>query len=136
MSTGVLLSPGRRASLLSLSHYRPLSVLNSSRLALLHQRRRASLVNPTNSPRQPLLLHHPSSPKSTLLFVPHRLFSNMATSSPVGSSSVEWSARRVRDTFLEYFRKNGHAVGSFINSVVVVAWCFLLPSCLILGADT
>lgn len=128
MTTGVLLSQGRRASPLSLSHCRPLSALNSPSLVLLlHGGRRASLINPTKPPpRQPLLLHpspscscscsYPysssSSKQSPLPFVvPHRLFSTMAPSASVGFSNVEWSARRVRDTFLEYFKRNGHTVG-------------------------
>lgn len=111
MSTGFLLSQVRRASPLSLSYCRPLSIFNSSE-------RRAILVNPTNSTRQPLLLQHPSSTKSTSPFVPHRLSYIMASSASVGSPNVEWSARRVRETFLEYFRKNGHTIGMFAHSIV------------------
>lgn len=119
MFIGFLLSQGRRASPLLLSHCRPLSILNSSGLAALRGRRRATtLVNPTNSTRQPLLLQHPSSPKSTSLLVPHRLSNTMASSASVGSSNVEWSARRVRETFLEYFKENGHTVGMFAHSIV------------------
>lgn len=122
MSTGFLLFQGRRASPLSLRHYRPLSILNSSNLALLHRRRViTTMVNPTNPTRQPLLPQHPSSPKSTSPFVPHRLSYTMASSASVGSSNVEWSARRVRETFLEYFKKNGHTVGTFANFIVVCA---------------
>lgn len=119
MSTGFLLSQGRRASPLSLSHCRPLSILNSSGLAVLHGRRRATLVDPTNSTRQPLLLQHPSSPKSTSLLVLHRPSYTMASSASVGSPNVEWPARRVRETFLEYFKKNGHTIGMFTYSIVV-----------------
>lgn len=121
MSTGFLLSQGRRASPLSLSHCRPLSILNSSSLALLHGRRVITIMaNPTNPTRQPLLPQHPSSPKSTSHFVPHRLSYTMVSSASVGSSNVEWPARRVRETFLEYFKENGHTVGAFANFIVVV----------------
>lgn len=44
----------------------------------------------------------------------------MASSASVGSSNVEWPARRVRETFLEYFKKNGHTVGAFASLIVVV----------------
>lgn len=78
------------------------------------------MVNPTNSTRQPLLPQHPSSPKSTSRFVPHRLSYTMASSASVGSPDVEWSARRVRETFLEYFKKNGHTIGTSANFIVAV----------------
>lgn len=120
MSTCFLLSQGRRASPLSLSRCRPLSIFNSSSIVLLHRRGAITMANPTNSTRQPLLPQHPSSPKSTSRFVPHRLSYTMASSDSVGSPDVEWSARRVRETFLEYFKKNGHTIGTSANFIVVV----------------
>lgn len=117
MSTGFLLSQGRRASPLSLSHCRPLSIFNPSTIVLLHRRGAITMANPTNSTRQPLLPQHPSSPKSTSRFVPHRLSYTMASSASV---DVEWSARRVRETFLEYFKKNGHTIGTSVNFIVAV----------------
>lgn len=30
---------------------------------------------------------------------------------PAGQQTVEWPALRVRDTFLDYFEKNGHTFG-------------------------
>lgn len=123
MSICSLIFRGRKASPLSLTHYRPLSV-NSSSLAVLHGRR-ASLINPTKFQRQPLL--HPSSIPSTSFFVPHRLLSTMAPSASVSSPSPEWPARRVRETFLEYFKKNGHTIGSF-STPLLFSGC-LLPPC-------
>lgn len=121
MSIGFLLSQGPRASPLSLSHCRSFSILSSFSLVLLRGRRATTLVNPTKSTRQPLLFHHHPSSKPTSPFVPHLLFNTMAS---VGSPNVEWSARRVRETFLEYFRRNGHTVGTSANSIVFLSLCF------------
>lgn len=111
----LMISRGRRVSL-SLTHCRP-SFVGSSSFAVLHGRS-ASLINPTNYQRQPLL--HPSS---TTLLVPHRLFRTMVSSVPVGPSEVEWPARRVRETFIEYFRKNGHTVGWFFQYYCISCDC-------------
>lgn len=39
-----------------------------------------------------------------------------SSTSRMASNSSDWSAQRVRHTFLEYFQKNGHTFGECLTS--------------------
>ena len=57
-----------------------------------------------------------------------------STSPPPLSKSHEWSAPRVRQTFLDYFQKKGHTFGMCIEYVATstVNWCCYPVKCTIL----
>jgi len=58
--------------------------------------------------RLPRTFHHPRFVHTTPLA--SRTVARMASDN---GSGPEWTAQRVRDTFLDYFKQNGHTFGGF-----------------------
>lgn len=96
---------------------RVLRVLKDGELALTH----------LFSPSQPIprTFHHPHLLRNSTTqhrSVPFALF-RMASTLP---RRPEWTASQVRETFLDYFKKNGHTFGT-PNFAPPLLWSFFLP---------
>lgn len=97
---------------------RVLRVLKDGELALTH----------LFSPSQPIprTFHHPHLLRNSTTqhrTVPFALF-RMASTLP---RRPEWTASQVRETFLDYFKKNGHTFGT-PNFAPPLLWSFFCPS--------
>lgn len=99
------------------------SLATSSRVALTHAfarhlahspRPRHSLTPFSQAHNSILLLRAPLRAKF-LLPHHHSIAATMATTS--SAETPEWSAQRVRDTFLKYFEERGHTFGTFVFAV-------------------
>ena len=78
--------------------------IKEGELALTH------LLSPFRSqPRTFYHLHTP--PLSSVLFA--RTITRSSSMASDNHHDLEWNAKRVRDTFLQYFKQNGHKFGEY-----------------------
>ena len=66
---------------------------------------------PFLSHRIPLKRYHNKPPAFLKHEHLHRFHYSESQISKMGSTTEEWSAVRVRDTFIDFFKKNGHTFG-------------------------
>jgi len=115
----------QRKSLLHLTH--------SHSSGPLHLSRRLKFYHPTIQPLQ----HQHRRQRQPLLLLPHlpvisgmyrQPLSSTSTSATSDNPSVimEWSAERVRNTFIEFFQKNGHTFGLSLRFADIVAMFVLI----------